>query len=37
MPFELHGRDEENVPIFTGSREALTPGAWLFAILVGMF
>lgn len=36
MPFELHGRDEENVPVFTGVPEAHATGAWLFAICLGL-
>ena len=42
MPLELHGRDETNVPIFTGAPEAHSSGPWLFsigagAVLVGIY
>ena len=35
MPFELHGRDEENVPVFTGAPEGHSTGAWLFSLSLG--
>ena len=42
MPLELQGRDEENVPIFTGVPEVHATAPWLFtmgtgALLVGIF
>ncbi len=36
MPLELQGRDEENVPNFTGELEAHSTAPWLFVIGTGV-
>src|SRR5687768_7369860 len=36
MPLQLHGRNEENVPIFSGAMEGNSTAPWLFTIGVGV-
>src|SRR5437870_4551506 len=36
MPLELHGRGEDNVPIFTGLPDGFSSWPWAFSIAVGL-